>query len=986
MRSEKTNFLKLYNLLLKSSMLIVIILIIKTSPSFSQNFTTGGNDTRLYGIHEITLTGDDLPVASKRYSIFPSVRFVNGETSIDVNAFYDGDGQGEKGALWKARLYVDKEGQWSWSVTDEGGIRYTSPISGSFNASDTDFELRGKLRKHAENANRWATERDNNTAFLAFGDTYYTLMDKVWTTEPDQTKGGAGDWDAVIDDSYEKGMTLIRAGAFGGYSIWNGKDVVGPKQYPRPNWPWADVAANGNKDVYDLEQLGATDARLKYSIDKYEDLYFELIISPKREKWGTSWKDAIVGCTPSQIENFRKYMTARLSAFPNVIFQIVYDIDFEDTGGGCGASCHGFGDENYAFAQNWLEWLRDNDPFNTMRCIGNGYAYDDPFTEEYYNQSNPPPTYIHDEAIGDISGKKADKYYGIKNAPIFHGEDAYEVDTDLWGAGTSPSDNNPEYYYRRIFWSDILSGAYPCYGGGYKSITPYNDAYNSINYYLDTETISVKLHGLDDVIHIKNFFADNKLDIADFHPDDSLAINGSSAPSQIQLAYNRLEDEYIVYHPNATTGEANYDPNDLCEDYKDDLATHFSCSISDSVPAVTLKLSKGKNYKVKWFDPSSGTYYNQPNAKGVGNNYTFIAPSDLKGKDAILYLNGIIHAKTIAIIGHRGGRYWAPENTLAAFKKCADNNLDWETDLNLTADGEIVLMHDMTLDRTTNAKTVFGGDKIQVNSKTLAQIKTLDAGSYFGSEYAGEKVPTLDEFLDYFVANAPSNSVISMDTKLDELSPDTSVYQSIIDKIAARDLFERVFIEVFEVDRVNNTKKIKNGDKLKYAIWVGSDTILLNNAISSGYFSRIHSLSKIAYKADDVHVGGVPYFSSHPIDKQTDWDAVKKYNIDGISTDKPDVALYVKENEIPTCSIKYPATGAVFSEGSTITIKTDVGDSDLSITKVEFFRNGNLIGQGTSSPYTYSWIDVPAGSYLLTVKVFDHNKSKISSPINIHVK
>ncbi|MCK5206980.1 MAG: hypothetical protein KAQ79_03140, partial [Cyclobacteriaceae bacterium] len=337
---------------------------------------------------------------------------------------------------------------------------------------------------------------------------------------------------------------------------------------------------------------------------------------------------------------------------------------------------------------------------------------------------------------------------------------------------------------------------------------------------------------------------------------------------------------------------------------------------------------------------------------------------------------------------HRGGKLWAPENTLAAFSLCADNNIDWETDLNLTADGEIVLMHDNTLDRTTDAEIVFGGSNIPLNSKTLAQIKTLDAGSYFGSEYAGEKVPTLDEFLDFFVNNAPENSIISMDTKMDKLkpAPGTAVYQRIIDKIAARNLFDRVFIEVSKIDAVNNTRTLNNGDKLKYAIWVGSDTTLLNNAISSGYFSRVHASGSIAFKADDVHAGGIPYFSSHPVGSLAEWDSVKKYNIDGVSTDKPDVALFVKDADMSTFSIKYPVTGANFNEGETITIKANIGDSDSSITKVEFYRNGKLIGEDTSSPYTYSMSGVTEGNYALTAKVFDNGISKISAPVHVTVE
>ena len=351
-----------------------------------------------------------------------------------------------------------------------------------------------------------------------------------------------------------------------------------------------------------------------------------------------------------------------------------------------------------------------------------------------------------------------------------------------------------------------------------------------------------------------------------------------------------------------------------------------------------------------------------------------------------LYSNGVNSDKKTTIMAHRGGIFWAPENTLAAYKKCSDNNMDWETDLRLTADDEIILMHDNTLDRTTNARAVFGDTNIHVNSKTLAQIKTLDAGSHFSSEYAGEKIPTLDEFLDYFVNYAPANSVISMDTKIDGFSTDPAVYQSIIDKISARNLFDRVFIEVSAVDAVNNTRPLKNGDKLKYAIWVSSDTTLLSNAISSGYFSRIHASGRIAYKADDVHDGGISFFSSHPINSQTDWNTVKDYNIDGVSTDKPDVALYIKDIEIPTCSIKNPVNGEGFNGGATIKIIVDVGDSDSSITKVEFYRNGSLIGQDTSNPYTCSLTDVTEGSYSLTAKVFDNGINKMSAPVYIKVK
>jgi hypothetical protein len=204
------------------------ILLLSGAPEVARNFSNGVGEACLYGIHEITLKAARLPDIPERYSTFPRVSFNNGETTIDVPAFYDGDGNGGEGDLWKARLYVNKTGTWSWAVTEKAGLRLKGTTGGSFDATDRNPELSGKLRQHTGNPNRWATERKPRLAFLGLGDTQYTLMDKVWTTEPNPEKGGAGDWDAVIDDSYENGATLIRAGAFGGYSRWDGTTTVGP--------------------------------------------------------------------------------------------------------------------------------------------------------------------------------------------------------------------------------------------------------------------------------------------------------------------------------------------------------------------------------------------------------------------------------------------------------------------------------------------------------------------------------------------------------------------------------------------------------------------------------------------------------------------------------------------------------------------------------------------------------------------------------------
>ncbi len=94
------------------------------------------------------------------------------------------------------------------------------------------------------------------------------------------------------------------------------------------------------------------------------------------------------------------------------------------------------------------------------------------------------------------------------------------------------------------------------------------------------------------------------------------------------------------------------------------------------------------------------------------------------------------------ILGHRGARGLAPENTLASFQVAIDLRADGvEFDVQRTADGHLIVFHDETLDRTT-------GGTGPVEARTLKEIKRLDAGSMFGARFQGEHIPTLRETFD----------------------------------------------------------------------------------------------------------------------------------------------------------------------------------------------------------------------------------------------
>src|SRR5919197_4354903 len=93
------------------------------------------------------------------------------------------------------------------------------------------------------------------------------------------------------------------------------------------------------------------------------------------------------------------------------------------------------------------------------------------------------------------------------------------------------------------------------------------------------------------------------------------------------------------------------------------------------------------------------------------------------------------------VVGHRGAMGYAPENTLASFELAVEQGADVvELDVHLSRDGQVVVIHDEQLDRTTDGRGLVG-------DRTLDELKRLDAGSWFDPRFAGQRIPTLHEVL-----------------------------------------------------------------------------------------------------------------------------------------------------------------------------------------------------------------------------------------------
>ena len=108
----------------------------------------------------------------------------------------------------------------------------------------------------------------------------------------------------------------------------------------------------------------------------------------------------------------------------------------------------------------------------------------------------------------------------------------------------------------------------------------------------------------------------------------------------------------------------------------------------------------------------------------------------------------VVAEPRVLVIAHRGASADFPENTIPAFCAACDAGADLiELDYYHSQDGVPVVFHDETLDRTTDACQRLGREKVAVQSLELSQLKGLDAGSWFGPQFAGTQIPTLQEAL-----------------------------------------------------------------------------------------------------------------------------------------------------------------------------------------------------------------------------------------------
>jgi glycerophosphoryl diester phosphodiesterase len=237
--------------------------------------------------------------------------------------------------------------------------------------------------------------------------------------------------------------------------------------------------------------------------------------------------------------------------------------------------------------------------------------------------------------------------------------------------------------------------------------------------------------------------------------------------------------------------------------------------------------------------------------------------------------------KQVDNVAHRGAAGYAPENTIAGFDLAVDMKADYiEIDVQRSKDGELVIIHDTTVDRTTDGTG-------KVGDLTLQQLQRLDAGSWKGESFTGESIPTFEEILDRYHGKVG----ILIELKAPELYP--GIEEQVAEALKERNLDqpqnEKIIIQSF------NFQSMKKMDQLLPKVPIG---VLTSNRahttaealqefssyadwfnpsygiVTEGVVDKVHAL--------DMQIG------SWTVRSQEAADFLFDMNVDAIITDYPD--------------------------------------------------------------------------------------------------
>ena len=245
------------------------------------------------------------------------------------------------------------------------------------------------------------------------------------------------------------------------------------------------------------------------------------------------------------------------------------------------------------------------------------------------------------------------------------------------------------------------------------------------------------------------------------------------------------------------------------------------------------------------------------------------------------------------IFAHRGASIAAPENTLAAFNTAVQLGAQAiELDVQLSSDGHVVVIHDHTVDRTTNGSGT-------VRHMTLAALKELDAGSFHDPSFLNERIPTLDQVFQEVGQKVFINIELKNDDALFDNLP-----EAVARIVQSHQMHSKILFSSFNPIALYKIKRILPEVPCGLLVFpglLGSLTILLGRLFIR--YEALHPNAKSVTPSlvEKVHLAGQKVFAytvNHPIEMQK----LFAMGVDGIFTDNPELGIKLLDAKLTILS------------------------------------------------------------------------------------
>jgi glycerophosphoryl diester phosphodiesterase len=243
----------------------------------------------------------------------------------------------------------------------------------------------------------------------------------------------------------------------------------------------------------------------------------------------------------------------------------------------------------------------------------------------------------------------------------------------------------------------------------------------------------------------------------------------------------------------------------------------------------------------------------------------------------------IKHFKPPWVIAHRGSSQNFPENTLAAIQAAVTVGVPMiEIDVMFSRDRKLVVIHDATLERTTNGRGAVSG-------YTLEELKQLDAGSWFDSKYADERLPELSEVLGLVNGQVRLNIEIKADAYEPHHPPD-AIERQIVELVKKRKIQDSVLISSFEIDILVQIASIEDPPPIALISNTAASKRIVDICTHLKMFSwHPNQLIVTPHQVKTAQAAGLKVFPFN-VKIFNDYEKMMGMKVDGVITDDPVLA------------------------------------------------------------------------------------------------